>query len=1321
MEPISPAPKQSTETTIHTAGGAYISGNVIANTFIGRDQYNYYFIGLAPLVHDPTRRFRNFLNEYLGTPTQPVPFGGRQEQLVELHRWLNDTDAPPYYLMTAEAGRGKSALVCRWMEEVRQQRPEVEVIFIPISIRFETAAQDTVFAVLAARLAKFYDEPLKPAALSGAQWQGVCESYLDRTLPADKQLLIILDGLDESAGWHFGAGFFSTDPPPGLRVVVTARLRVGESNSQGWAATLGWQERLTRMATLPPLTRAGVEEALASMGDPLDKLANKQTVIEQLYYLSEEGDPLLVKLYVDALVEKGMQAAFLSVKELNQLKPGLDAYFKHWWEGQKTQWKAEKRNPLRTKQSVLQLLNLLAAAQGPLTKADLGELAPKQFTDGILLDEWLTDIGRWVIGDGVEQGYTFSHPMFGYYFWAKMLPKQRQELDRHFCAWGTTTLRSLNAERLDPKAAPVYLLRHYGEHLERSHAPAEAFYALISNGWQLAWEWLDVSYGGFLGDVERVWEKAKQDYTTNPSRRAKALVQQVKAALCRSSVAVLGSNTPPKLLAQLVSSGLMTPVQALAFLKLVSDERIRKKMLVALIPHLPSVQLRDALQTAHSLTDEELRIGALLTLTRTPDLPVELLADILAAAHTIKNEYIRTCMLLEIASYLPEQLVVQALHIARGIKTDWHRATALNKFAQYLPDSEKRTVRIAAQSNPIKYDYYRAVVPRDSTPYISAQLLTQKVAMARMIKDEDSLTAVLIALVPHLSQSKRVKAMSEALIVTYAIENEYDRGITLQNLMPYLPEHERIKALAEALRIVYTIKDTYWRAAGLHDLLPHLTTELWQAVLTLIQAIEDEDDCINELGRLVPHLPSELLRKVFKIIDRFKGKDQHAAILSLVIPHLPDDLLAEVLCTIRAIESEEHRAYTLTILAPRLTVELQEEALATAYALKNEEYRAPALCLLAKHLPNNLLGEVLSAVQSLENKHWRSHALHNIALYMPAYVQVKVMAEALVAAHEIEDKRDRVHVLGLLAQHLPAHKRAKVLNEALIVTDAIEDKYTRVCTLVDLAQHLPSHECTKALSEALATARVIERESLRVSALCELVPHLPANLLGEALATACEIDEYYRARVLNALVVPYLPAELIGKVLAAANDLNEDSYVTVLRKFVLKMHTELLEEVLAAVRTLTAEGARVNLLRDLIPRLPTNLLSEAVVAVRELKYIEARAEVLDMLVPKLPECEQRELLTEALSAIHTNENTWQNAGILRGLAPHLATWAAQQPQQSHSVFAETLSILASQPRPEFLSDLAALMPFILALAGDEAPQAAEGIYHAIQEVCEWWP
>jgi hypothetical protein len=45
--------------------------------------------------------------------------------------------------------------------------------------------------------------------------------------------------------------------------------------------------------------------------------------------------------------------------------------------------------------------------------------------------------------------------------------------------------------------------------------------------------------------------------------------------------------------------------------------------------------------------------------------------------------------------------------------------------------------------------------------------------------------------------------------------------------------------------------------------------------------------------------------------------------------------------------------------------------------------------------------------------------------------------------------------------------------------------------------------------------------------------------------------------------------------------------------------------------------------------------------------------------------------------------------------------------------------MSMNPRPEFLHDLASLTPFILALASDEAPQAATGIFHAIQEVCAW--
>lgn len=440
-----------------------------AQTFVGRDQYNYYFAGLAPLVHDPTWRFRNFLNEYLGTPAHPVPFGGRQAQLDELHAWLNAPDAPPYYLMTAEAGRGKSALICRWMEQLRQQREDVEVIFIPISIRFETATQDVVFAALAARLAKIYDEPLQPAALPGAQWQGVCESYLDRTPPAGKQLLVILDGLDEATGWSIGAGFFSTSPPSGLRVLVTARLRVGESTPQGWTTTLGWSEHLTQMATLPPLTRAGVENALVSMGNPLDGLANQAEIVQQLFRLTE-GDPLLVRLYIQALEQQKEAAGSLNSEALKQLTPGLQGYFDQWWEGQRKQWRAQGRDPEKDEANLRLLLDAMSAAFGPLTLDDLAHLHP-ELGSSRLVRVLLQSVERWVIGNGKEQGYSYSHARLGYYFWEKLGSQEKQVWDGRFCAWGATTLAALNTNQLDPKAAPVYLLRHYANHLQRSHTP----------------------------------------------------------------------------------------------------------------------------------------------------------------------------------------------------------------------------------------------------------------------------------------------------------------------------------------------------------------------------------------------------------------------------------------------------------------------------------------------------------------------------------------------------------------------------------------------------------------------------------------------------------------------------------------------------------------------------------------------------------------------------------------------------------------------------------------------------------------------------------
>jgi hypothetical protein len=69
--------------------------------------------GLRDLPTDYAARVKNFLAEYLGSLRYPVPFGGRVKDFESLDAWIADQEAPPYLLLAAPAGRGKSALLLR--------------------------------------------------------------------------------------------------------------------------------------------------------------------------------------------------------------------------------------------------------------------------------------------------------------------------------------------------------------------------------------------------------------------------------------------------------------------------------------------------------------------------------------------------------------------------------------------------------------------------------------------------------------------------------------------------------------------------------------------------------------------------------------------------------------------------------------------------------------------------------------------------------------------------------------------------------------------------------------------------------------------------------------------------------------------------------------------------------------------------------------------------------------------------------------------------------------------------------------------------------
>jgi hypothetical protein len=127
-------------------------------------------------------------------------------------------------------------LLAHWLARLEQAQG-LHIIYFPISVRFNTNLPTVVFASLAARMAHCYSEKVIEAT-DAELYPGVFSDYL-RHVPKDGwRVLVILDGLDETAGWQMGADLFPTVPPEHLRVLVAARTLGNEQNERGWLSRL---------------------------------------------------------------------------------------------------------------------------------------------------------------------------------------------------------------------------------------------------------------------------------------------------------------------------------------------------------------------------------------------------------------------------------------------------------------------------------------------------------------------------------------------------------------------------------------------------------------------------------------------------------------------------------------------------------------------------------------------------------------------------------------------------------------------------------------------------------------------------------------------------------------------------------------------------------------------------------------------------------------------------------------------------------------------------------------------------------------------------
>lgn len=1318
----------------HMSGGTIMTGDI-----------NIFIEGIYTLRTDYAGRIKRFLEEYISTPQRPVAFGGRAESLNLLNAWLDSTTEPPYLLLTAHAGQGKSALLAHWCQSLIT-RDKLAVAFIPISIRFRTNLASVVFPAVTARLAALHGEPVAANVGTPVEvWRAMMSDYLARPLPFGRRLLLVLDGLDEAADWEAGSDLFSSIPPSALRIVASARPRVGEADGCSWLSSLGWDRPgLGRSMDLPKLTLDGVRDVLIRMGCPLDELGRRDEIVGQLYRLSD-GEPLVVRLYVEDLWQRKDAAPRLKPENLSAIPPGLKGYLQQWWKQQEALWESRGVDPLE-KPMVRLLLQVLAFAMGPLSRKDLAHLVARGFpdvrSDSILLKSALLCLDRLVIGDGKDQGYVFSHPRLAFHF-ADEFEEDRISTETLILAWGNEQLEALDAGTSLPHQASAYLVQYLGAHLERASRPESELLRLVSKGWQRAWEALEGGHEGFISDVRRAWRVAAHRNSAQASvgEGVPGIGAEVLCALCESSVHGLASNIRPELAKAALVQKVWTASQALGHARLIARASSRMAMLAFIIPHLPEhlrlQALEEAISTLQQIDDPEEKVRAILSVVPflAPLKRQSALEDGLTAASATEYQENRAAVLASLGPYLSPVQAARGIEIARGIDSAEHRARALAALAAAVTGEETRVEQILAELVNAGEPTIACRAAAAMAPSLSGRWSAALLRIANGAPNMLHRCRVMAAVAPHLPDAQREALTKDILIAARQIMKGDDRFEVLTALVPLLPLPARKELVQEALEAFSKVEIAPdYSAQLLIAMLPHLDGNLVEEVLTAARAIQEPHSRVEVLTAIIPLLPESQQAAILE--EAMQATRSFAYYLEYVQPsalaelarHMPEprraEVLAEALVAAQAIGDDFHRYNCIEHIAPYLPVELLTRALSTARSIHDEGHIALSLAAISRHLPpeeyepyvDASLSTAIEAQRMFRDRSERLLTLAELPRYASSPLRPKVNAvlvEIMATARQWGGGDFLTAVLNCCVLHLPdslvaeavgmanefgdedrtlsewlntlaPRLRGDLLLKALSTSRSIKNLRDRVLTEAALAGRLPDGPRRRlSLHRALGMIEGFESPSARAQILVKLAVHLQNPEQQQLLAAALELAARAKEESSRRDILLGAAASVDGLLAERARSLGLGLDDAGYRS-----------EALAALSR-WLDDAQINAVFSDLPQIGGD---------------GRKAEALVALAPYLPE----RLLLRAVQMAFALESYYR-AKALAALSPR---FLALPISELYGIWAKELPVLAKNRREYLLEDLRALAPLIHRLGGTLAAAAA---FSAIKRAGEWWP
>lgn len=983
-----------------------------------------------------------FVQGYTGTPAAPVPFGGRATELRRLNEWLAEESGPANLLVTAPAGRGKTALLVRWIAQVDPAWP---VAFVPISIRAETNRPTIFYQALACGLAAIAGKPISsiPVGDPALFYKERVIELFDEIAASGKRCLVVIDGLDEASGWSVDATVLPPHPPAGIRVVASARLLAGDEDDTDWRSRLGWlgvRGAVTGM-TVKPLDRDGVADVLTRMEFPLGKLGSDVDIVERLHHLTEGGDPLLLTLYVHDLLERGDAAGGLTPDDLLRMKPGYGYYFDRWFEQLERTWTDEQTrvDPVL----VDAVMVVLACAQGPVSLRTLEALLARVYPgERIVSEGTLRPVRRFVMGDGASSGYVLSHPKLADYLRNERFAGGTivDRTRRHFVEWGQDVVRTLNAGAMAPEAVPRYALLHHVHHLEQldPRDALELYPELLEEGWKRAWNAHEGGHEGFSRDVALAWRAMRRVAQGCPEQlRAplSGLGGQMRCVLILSSIRSAGFETPAPLLAELLADGLISPRQALHLVRLKPGEK-RGDALHAIAGSLPADLLAEAEAIGHEIGDLAQRARGLLAVGRrlAEGDRRRVAGDLLRLARGAEGRE-RAQAVADVAKLLrSEDLLEEAFEVACTLPGGYGRSRVLDEveccvrevFPQGAPaEWGARLVAARAFSEDPAGETQESDPPPAPVPaHPENQAGGEWFDPFWMPRDPTAPPASAEEVTAALAAGVRDPALA-----TWRLYDRLDWFVGGEEMFfgpAPAPTEEQLWRITSA---VLSNDDWIRRLHFLEHLAPHLPPTVAERVLTWV--LTRDEPLLYETeqiaGAVAPRLTA---RQIERALGSISPEEWSRGYLPLLTT-LPDEPLAAKVAALLDEPGTLDVAELVTSAGSRLPDEVLERLLTVADATWVEWRKRDALRALASVLPERLLPAAARAAAKISSQDMRGDVLLALLPRVRGSGGISELKGLQETAFLVHDGSVATMALAALHGRLPAREREWVIDAVL--------------------------------------------------------------------------------------------------------------------------------------------------------------------------------------------------------------------------------------------------------------------------------------------------